>query len=144
MQEILNNPEIKQFLSHFKADSITPAKKPTYTETPPVWQDHFVMGETSQGDMRRWTQCRAWIKPPNTQFPTASAFLSFVNGKGSTFVRLNNIAELEGLVAALQSWLPIMKEQLETLKPLEQQYQAAQLAYDTILKNPNGDTPEED
>jgi len=117
-----------------QADSISLKPKPRYVDTVPVWKEQITLGMTEQTDMRRWTQCRVWVKPPSQAFPTAAVFMSLVNAKGSVFVRLNTLAELEALQSAFSTWLPLIREKMESMKPLEAQYALAQQAYANALQ----------
>jgi len=129
-----------QMVSHFlngtiTADNLHMKPKPRYQETIPVWKEQVTLGMNEQNDMRRWTQCRCWIKPPSQSWGNAAVFLSLVNAKGSVFVRLNSLSELEALSAAFTTWIPQIKSKLEELKPLEAQMALAREAYDTVLQN---------
>lgn len=125
---------ISQFLNGtMQADNIHVKAKPRYEDTPPVWKEQVILGLQEQNDLRRFTQCRVWIKPPSQNFPTSAVFLSLINAKGSVFVRLNTITELEALSSAFITWIPQIKAKLEEMKPLEAQMMLARQAYDAAL-----------
>ncbi len=134
---------IKSFLQNMQVANVRQMPKPQYQDTPPVWKQQLILGLETQNDIRRFTQIRAWIKPPSQRFPTANTFLSLVNAKGSVFVRLNSVDELKALVSSLQIWIPEIEAKLEELKPLEGQMEMANAAYQAALQS-NGDSESED
>jgi len=133
---------LSNFLNQFNG-TVTPAKKPRFADVPPIWQDKIILGLQENQDIRHFTQIKCWVKPPSSNFPTANVFLSLVNAKGSVFVKLNGISELETLQAALATWIPQIQTKLNEVKPLEAQFAAARAAFDAVLSSSGTDNDEE-
>lgn len=136
------NSLISKLLQNYQVGNLQQQRKPTYSDTPPIWKDQFMLGQEGENDLRRYTQLKLWIKPPSQRFPKANAFLSLVNVKGSVFVRLQSIDELDALRVWLDNIIPVMRSTLEAQGPLEVQIEQANMAYDAIAnasQSNNGD-----
>lgn len=120
------------FLNQFTGN-VTPTRKPQY-DVPPAWKKQHILGLEEQGDIRRYTQIKAWIKPPTQAYPNTNCFMSLVNAKGSVFVRLKDIDELKLMISTLASWIPEMQQTIDNLKPQEIQMQMAIKAFDEALR----------
>lgn len=116
---------------------VYPEPKPAYADTPPVWKKQITLGMSEDGDIRRYSQFKAWIKPPSQNFPTSNTFISIVNGRGSVFIRLNSLDELKLLLSQMASWIPEMEKVINDLKPLEIQYQMAYKAFAEAMQGGN-------
>lgn len=125
----------KQFLGGQFSGTVEAKRKPQFTD-PPVLQRHITLGVDGEGDMRKYSQMRIWIKGPTQRFPKANLFVSFVNAKGSTYSRLTNgVDELTALFEWLGTVIPTVREKMESLAPLESQMQIAQQAYEMALNS---------
>jgi len=133
-------PDVVKLLSNMSIGNIHPQKQPSYSDgVQPVFKDQLILGLEEQNDLRRFTQIKLWIKPPSQRFPKANAFMSLVNTKGSVFVRLNSLEELEALRTWLDNAIPQMRTIIEEQKPLEVQMAAANAAFDVIANAKTND-----
>lgn len=126
-----------RFLNQFSG-TVTPTKKPVF-DTPPAWKKQHILGLQEEGDIRRYTQIKAWIKPPTQSYPSTNCFMSLVNAKGSVFVRLKDIEEMKLMISTLASWIPEMEKTVDSLKPQEIQMQMALKAFAEALKEEEPD-----
>lgn len=122
---------ISQFLPYFQGQ-VHAQRKPEYKESKPVWSDDMIIAKTEQGDVRRWTQVKLWLKPPSFSYPNSTAFLSFVNGKGAVYTKIT-VDDLKAIAQWIQLSIPILEEKLNSLKELEATQAAAKAAYDAMV-----------
>lgn len=95
------------YLNNLYQGIIKPMQRKHYSK--PVFIEVFTIGKAG----KYFTNVKVWLREPTKDFPQIGLFISFNNGNGSSFSRLENPEEIQTLI----DFLTKCKSQIISLYP---------------------------
>jgi len=115
-----------EYLPYKYRGEVEPIRKPRFTQ-PPLVHKHVLIGETGDGDIKKFASLKFWIHKPTIEYPDTSMFFSLQNGKGSVYQRLSSVDDLAKVVTFMNEIYMVAKQYKEAYSALEETMKAQKI-----------------